>query len=233
MKLAISTWSYHRALEAKKLDLTQVIKLIAGLGAQGIELIDDHLESTDVDTLGLEISALSIGNNYNQPEVIKEGIKKAVLLKTKILRIFAGWPPEGKKDELWDTMINTIKECVPQAEAANIIMAIEPHNHGGFIATKAEARRALQEVGSNQVKLNLDTGNYLDQDIYLAIKETLPDSVHVHYKIHDHEPVLDYPRIFNLIKDSSYNDFISLEYEGEGDELENVPKYFQMLKELL
>jgi len=233
MKLSCSTWSYHRVLETNKLNLAQVIKLIADLGADAIELVDDYLESTEIDTLGLEISALAIGNNYNEPEVIKEGIKKAVLLKTKILRIFAGWPPEGKKEELWGTMISTIKECVPQAEAAGIILAVEPHNHGGFVATKAEALRLLKEVNSDQVKLTLDTGNYLDKDIYQAIAETLSDSVHLHYKIHDHPPVLDYPRIFNLIKESNYNGFISLEYEGEGDELANVPKYFQMLKGLL
>ena len=79
MKLSLCTWSYHRTLEAGKLDFEGLIKLAANeLKLNGVDIIADHLPKTDkkylVDLkkrmcdLSLTVACLSPGNNFGQAD---------------------------------------------------------------------------------------------------------------------------------------------------------------------
>lgn len=255
MKLSCCTWSYHRSLEAKKIDLEGLLNICAKkLRLGGVDIIADHLPKTDkrylaglkkfATDLQLTIACLSPGNNFglvskaardSEVKKIKEWIDVGLILGAPVLRIFAGWPPKDKKNELWKPMVECIETCAKYAQESGITLAIEPHNDGGFLPTSVETLRLINEINSPWVRLNLDTGNYQDKDMYAALEKSIGYAPHIHAKIHKlsaqgEELEFDYNRIFEILKRNQYRGFISVEYEGQEDELEYVPKAVDMLR---
>ncbi|MBU4346183.1 MAG: sugar phosphate isomerase/epimerase [Candidatus Omnitrophica bacterium] len=260
MKLGLCSWSAHKSLESGKLDFVKLLKFCAeGLKLGGIDIIADHLPKTDKKSLidykkmatdlHLTICCLSPGNNFGKPkpeerkqevEAVKNWLEVGYILGAPVLRIFSGWPlPYEDKEKLWPAMAECIRECAEKAKETGIVLAIEPHNDGGFLPTAVDTLRLIKEIDSEWVKINLDTGNYHDPDNYKAIEDTIAYAPHMHAKVHHISEEgkaleFDYDRIFSIIKKAGYRGFFSLEFEGQDmhgqDELTYIPKAVQMLK---
>lgn len=251
MKLSLCTWSYHRTLEAGKLDFEGLIRLSASeLKLNGVDIIADHLPKTDkkylvglkkmMTDLTLGVACLSPGNNFgqadkkaldNEVEKIKKWVDCAYILGTPVLRIFSGWAAKADQAKLWPNVVEGIKRSAEYAKGSGITLCVEYHNGGGFLPTSVETFGLLKEVNSPYVQLNIDTGNYQDKDNYAAIEKSMPYARHVHLKFHDIDKSgapqeFDYDRIFKVFKDSTYRGYYSVEYEGKGEEMEFVPKAF-------
>lgn len=203
---------------------------------------------------GLAVSCISVSNNFGAPtekarqkevKKVKKWIEIAQKYGAPTLRIFAGWPglapwesnssepAKVDRGKLWPEMINCIKECAKCAEDIGIILAVENHNHKGFVKTADEVLRIMKEVNSDWVKLNLDTGGY--QDGYSAIEKTADISVHIHAKFYDvdeegSDQILDYNRIFSILNEKKYKGFISIEYEGKEEEKLAIPRIVKFLR---
>lgn len=262
MKLGLCTWSYHKSLESGRLDFVKLLEVCAkDLKVGGIDIIAEHLPKTDKRSLigykkmaadlQLTICCLSPGNNFGKPteeerkkevEAVEKWLDIGYTLGAPVLRIFSGWPwPYEDKEKLWPQMAACIRECEKAAKEAGIVLAIEPHNDGGFIPTAVDILRLLKELNSEWVKINLDTGNYKDPDNYKAIEDTIAYAPHMHAKCHHitddcRELEFDYDKIFTILKKAGYRGFFSLEFEGQDlhqqDELLYIPKAVQMLKGL-
>lgn len=260
MKLGLCSWSYHKSLESGKLDFIKLLQVCAReLKLGGIDIIADHLPKTDKQSLltykkmatdlHLTLACLSPGNNFGKPapeerkkevEAVKKWLEAGYILGAPVLRIFSGWPwPYADKEKLWPAMVDCIRECAKEAKEAGIVLAIEPHNDGGFLPTAVDTLRLIKELNSEWVKINLDTGNYQDADNYKAIEDTIAYAPHIHAKVHHisdmaEELVFDYERIFSIIRKADYKGFISLEFEGQDffgqDELRHIPLAVKMLK---
>jgi len=260
MKLGLCTWSYHKSLESGKLNFVKLLEVTAReLKLGGIDIIADHLPQTDnksligykkmATDLHLTIACLSPGNNFGKPkpeerkqevEAVKKWLEAGYILGAPVLRIFSGWPwPYQDKEKLWPAMVDCIRECEKKAKELGIVLAIEPHNDGGFLPTAVDTLRLIKQINSEWVKINLDTGNYQDPDNYKAIEDTIAYAPHIHAKVHHmsddgKELVFDFARIFSIIKKADYRGFLSLEFEGQDlhkqDELVYIPKAIQMLK---
>ena len=244
MKLGCSSWSYHRSFEEKKIDAKDFINICADkLKLTGIELLDFHFDPEKIDVKeiknlivdkGLTISSVSVSNNfgYKKKKKLKKEIDKVKRwiditreYGSSILRVFAGWPmcaPWDKgfgkdkynREEFWNEMIECIKKCVEYGEKAKIVLAVENHNHNGFINSKESAIRIIEEINSPWFRLNLDTAGYIT-DRYNSIEKTLPLAVQLHIKIlkmakDGSDEELDYEKIFEILKKSTYNGFLSL-----------------------
>ena len=204
MKIGLCTWSYNRTFASGKMDLEKLLHVSADtLKVGGIDIIDVHLKSRDPEyllkikklatDLQITISAVSPGNSFGKdtPEEEKaevENVNKwtdaAYLLGAPNLRIFAGWAPKEKHGELWPKVVQSIKECAKYAATKGITLAVESHNGGGYLPTSVETHKLLSDVNSSWVKLNLDTGNYHDSDMYAALKKSISYATHMHAKIH-------------------------------------------------
>jgi len=260
MKLGLCTWSYHKSLESGKLNFVKLLEVCAKeLKLGGIDIIAEHLPKTDKKSLisykkmatdlQLTIACLSPGNNFGKPTAKErkkevEGVEKwldiGYTVGAPVLRIFSGWPwPYEDKEKLWPAMVDCIRECEKAAKEAGIVLAIEPHNDGGFLPTAVDTLRLIKEINSEWVKINLDTGNYHDPDNYKAIEDTIFYAPHIHAKCHHitddcRELEFDYDKIFTILKKFGYRGFFSLEFEGQDlhkqDELVYIPKAVQMLK---
>ena len=262
MKLGLCSWSCHRSLESGRLDFAQLLDFCAKqLKLGGIDIIADHLPKTDKKSLigykkraadlQLTIACLSPGNNFGKArpgerkaevEAIKKWLEVGYILGAPVLRIFSGWPlPYEDKEKLWPAMVDCIRQCEKQAQQTGIILAIEPHNDGGFLPTCTDTMRLIREINSDWVRINLDTGNYQDADNYQAIQDSIAYAPHMHAKVHhisDDGRALefDYDKIFAILKKADYRGFLSLEFEGQDmhgqDELVYIPKAAEMLKRL-
>ncbi|MEA3560507.1 MAG: sugar phosphate isomerase/epimerase family protein [Candidatus Omnitrophota bacterium] len=260
MKLGLCSWSYHKSLESGRLDFNRLLEICANeLKVGGVDIIADHLPRTDKKSLiaykkmatdlHLTIACLSPGNNFGSPkpeerkkevEAVKNWLEIGYILGAPVLRIFSGWPyPYEDKDKLWPLMVDCIKECEQKAKEVGIVLAIEPHNDGGFLPTSQDTLRLIKEIDSTWVRINLDTGNYQDADNYKGIEDTIGYAPHLHAKVHHiseegKELEFDYERIFSIIKKAGYRGFISLEFEGQDlhnqDELKYIPRAIEMLK---
>ena len=256
MKVGLCTWSYNRTFASGKMDLEKLLHVCANtLKVGGVDIIDVHLKSRDPDyllkikklatDLQITISAVSPGNSFGKDnekdekaeiDKINKWTDTAYILGAPNLRIFAGWAPKERHRELWPKVVKSIKECARYAAKKGVILAIESHNDGGYLPTSVETHKLLSDVNSPWVKLNLDTGNYQDPDMYQALKKSMPYTTHMHAKIHKitkdgKEKEFDYDKIFRILKDANYRGFFNVEYEGKEDELEYVPISINMIKE--
>jgi sugar phosphate isomerase/epimerase len=239
-KLSAITWSQHHSFDLKKFNDFGLIDLYAKCGLGGIEFINEHLQSLDTEHLkkikkyatdkNLTITCLSPGNNYgneddkaqaSNEEYVKKSIDAAEILGAPIVRVFAGWPPQGKAEVLWSKAVASMKKSAAYAATKGITLVLEPHNGGGFLPDSTATLKFLKDVDSEFFKLNIDTGNYHDKDILKAIKETLPYARYIHFKIHTiskngkKSSDFDLPKTMKVLADGGYNGFISIEYEGQ------------------
>lgn len=255
MKLSLCTWSYNRSLAAKVISFEDMIRLAAtDLKVGGLDIIAELLPKSDkkylcdlkkmMTDLNLTVSSVSPGNNYGQEteaalkdaiNYVNKWVDAAYILGSPVVRIFAGWAPKEKQAVLWPNVVKGMRASAEYAKGFGITLAIEPHNDGGFLPTSVETFKLLKEVNSEYVKLNLDTGNYQDKDNYAAIDKSMPYAVHMHGKIHRLSPdgkelEFNYDKIFKILKKHNYRGFFAVEYEGREDEMEYVPKSFDMVR---
>jgi len=247
------------------MDLEKLLQVCAyDLKIGGVDIIDCHFKSGDPDALlkdmayllrikkiaadlQITISAVSPGNSFgkdnekderSEVEKINKWTDIAYILGAPNLRIFAGWAPKERHKELWPKVVNSIKASAAYGAKKGVTMAIESHNVGGYLPTSVETHKLLDDVKSPWVKLNLDTGNYQDADMYAALKRSMPYATHMHCKIHKlskdgKELEFDFDKIFTILKEANYRGSFNVEYEGKEEELEYVPKSFEMVRRFM
>ncbi|MEI7542731.1 MAG: sugar phosphate isomerase/epimerase family protein [bacterium] len=268
-KLSAITWSQHYSYELKKIDDFGLIDMYAKAGLGGIEFIIEHMTSLDKAHLlelkkyatdkNLAITCISPGNNFgneddaaqkSNEEYVIRSIDAADIMGAPVVRVFAGWPPSGKREALWSKAVASMKKVAEYAKSKGITLVIEPHNGGGFLPDSKSTLKFLKDVNSPYVMLNVDTGNYHDKDIYAAIKKTIKYAKYCHLKIHtiskDGKKTSDFDlnKTVKLLSESGYNGYISIEYEGQEfikaekpakakNEMEFFPIAVKRVKELI
>lgn len=256
MKLGCCSWSYHRAIQAGRIDFEDWLRICAEeLQVGGVDIIADQLPKRTTRYVletkkrcadyRLTTIALSVSNDFGRPtaherqrhiEAVSRWIDSAFILGVPYVRIFAGWPPADRRKSLWGPMKTCIRKVASVAAQAGVTLVVEPHNHGGFLPDSRTTLRLIKELDSPWVRINLDVGNYLDADLYKALDASMSSAPHVVAKIrqfhagHDEDPTLDYGAIFSMLKRHRYVGFVTLEYEGAVDELEAVPRALAMLR---
>jgi len=255
MKLSCCSWSYHRAMQAGRIDFADWLRICAkDLQVGGVDIIAEQmprrgrrfwLETKKRCTDGrLTIVSLSPGNDFGKAtararqrevDAVTRWIEAAFVMGAPCVRIFAGWAPPSEQEARWGAMVACIRQVARAAAQAGVTLAVEPHDAGGFLPDSRRTLRLIRDVGSPWVRINLDTGNYTDSDPYAGIAASLPYAPHVVAKIHrldasGEEVTLDYDRIFRLLSRHRYHGFVTVEYEGRADELASVPKAVAMLR---
>lgn len=240
-KLSAITWSHHYSYEIGKIDDFGLIDLYAKEGLGGIEFIMEHIKEhkekylfilkKKANDCGLEISAVSPGNNFgNEKEkdnianlnYVKKSIDTAEILGASFVRVFAGWPPAGKREALWNNAVRYMQKAAKYAEKKGITLVVEPHNHGGFLPDSKSSIKFIEDVNSPFVRLNIDTGNYLgfDSDMYKGIADSMKYALYCHLKIHKitkngETSDFDLDKVFNVLSEARYHGWIAIEYEGQ------------------
>ncbi|AQT68137.1 Hydroxypyruvate isomerase [Anaerohalosphaera lusitana] len=142
-------------------------------------------------------------------------------------------PLEGYTDEdAFPWVIGSIEECLKVAEKRGVVLGLE--NHWGLGRTPEGVLRIVNAIDSEYLGVLTDTGNFLE-DPYDKIVKMAPQTVFMQAKTYFGGGLwytldLDYDRIAKIMKESGYKGYISLEFEGQADYKEAIPKSLELLR---
>lgn len=140
---------------------------------------------------------------------------------------------EGYTDEdgfKW--VIDSIARCIPKAQECGVVLGLE--NHWGLGRTAAGVKRIVDAIGSPWLQVTMDTGNFLE-DPYDQLEVLAPYAFLVQAKTYYgggkwYTLDLDYTRIGDILRRTNYRGYISLEFEGNADPMEAVPRSLEVLR---
>ena len=141
--------------------------------------------------------------------------------------------PGYTEDDGFKWCIDSIQDCLPHAEQAGVVLALE--NHWGLTRTPEGLLRIVNSIDSPWLGVLMDTGNFLE-DPYEKLEEIAPQTVFVQAKTYYgggewYTLDLDYSRIAEILNKVEYKGYISLEFEGKENANTGVPKSIELLKE--
>jgi sugar phosphate isomerase/epimerase len=210
---------------------------------------------------GLPLFFLSIHQNFVSPDRekrqqhidhTKHCIDLAVQLGAPAIRLNSGrWgtipdfqkmldsggqekPLEGyTDDDAFKWCLESINECLPHAEAAGVVMALE--NHWGLTTSVDGLLRIYQGVNNPWLRINLDTGNFFGEP-YPQLERLAPHATVVQAKTYYGGGVyytreLDYRRIAAILRNAGFKGWVSLEMEGKENADTAVAKSLKLLRE--
>jgi len=136
------------------------------------------------------------------------------------------------EDEAFQWVIQSIEACLPAAEKAGVLLALE--NHWGLTTKPENLLKIYQAVRSPWLVINMDTGNFAS-DPYAGIEMLAPHASIVQAKTYYgggewYTLDLDYPRIASILRKANFQGWVSLEMEGKESPSTAVPKSFEVLR---
>jgi L-ribulose-5-phosphate 3-epimerase len=125
--------------------------------------------------------------------------------------------PGHTEDEAIKWCVDAIEACLPAAEKAGVMLALE--NHWGLTTKPETLLRIYKSIRSPWLGINLDTGNF-PGDPYPGIEMLAPHAVIVQAKTYYgggewYTLDLDYPRIAGILRRAGFHGYVSLEMEGK------------------
>lgn len=276
MKLSVSMGSFTREFQQGKMDVFQFMKRCKELDIDGIEFMDSlwknkAKEMPEVQKFlkeqNLLVSAYAINNDMvmettqqrtEQIEIIKKGVDDAVALGAKVVRIYAGDSRNGLTlERCFDYIVGGLIAGARYAEKKGILLALE--NHGQLAGRGDQIRKIIDEVGSDALQANINTGNFLlvNQNpadavrgvVALAVAVTLKDFKKV---ADDYDGILfealngekfagavigegcvNLSKILMFLKGVGYNGYLSIEYEGDEDTMTAVTRSVENARKLM
>nr|MCU0706405.1 sugar phosphate isomerase/epimerase [Fimbriiglobus sp.] len=155
LKLSLAAYSFRAKLDLKKptLSLFEFIDLAADLPLDAVELTSYYwAEQTSAYAKKLSthaakknrlVSGVPVGNTFTlkddakrkaEVKKVTDWITLAGEVGAKTLRIFAGnLEKDDKLEDAQKRVVASIEACLPAAEKAGVVLALE--NHGGITAT--------------------------------------------------------------------------------------------------
>jgi sugar phosphate isomerase/epimerase len=248
--------------------LPEVFQRLADIGAECVELNakpGQHAglvlttESTSMvldwaKDAGLEITSISGYNDFAQtdPAALDQEVERlldacriAFRLGVPLVRAFAGDPKPGVTlESSWPMIIEGFRRALPEAERLGVKLGIE--NHGRLLNDGPALVRLVEEIGSSQVGVTLDTGNFAWAGHDLAQTKAdyaavLPHVVNLHIKdgiwmdegftfVPAGDGALPLEQVIDDLAAAGYDGPIASEYEGGGDYGEGTSQSIAYLK---
>jgi len=259
MYIGCTSFSFNKDITSGKRSVKDFIEICKNLQINGVEFWDEHIEELGKDKLGLKelkqevvnrgLEFITIAvNNHDfsslDSEIRRNDINKVISwinaindLDCKILRVLPGNLIDLNRDEkkLFPLVISCFEECLKLAEDKKIVLAIEncPKDTDPMVV-----KRIIEEFNSPFLKACADIGNIRKDIRYEGFESLLPFAVHIHAKTYNfeddsRETTIDYDRVMKMIYNHNYEGYISIEYEGDGDELEGVKSSERLIKRYL
>ena len=130
-------------------------------------------------------------------------------------------------------VIDSIAQCIPKAEECGVVLGLE--NHWGLGRTAEGVLRIVNAINSPWLQITMDTGNFLE-DPYDQLEQLAPGAFLMQAKTYYgggkwYTLELDYPRIGEIMRRHNYKGYISVEFEGNADPMEAVPKSLEVMRD--
>ncbi len=235
--------------------------LSAFLGSEGIRDVKKALETNGMEVSSYSIDNDFIQPEETKREeqvgMMKDGIDIACDLGAKFVRVFSGNEKEGIPfEEARGWIVEGFKSAVPYAEGKGVTLVIE--NHGLFVGKSDQVRGLIEAVGSKNLRANADVSNFLlaNENPLEAVKNLKDYISFVHFKDFKELPegseggylALDGRRyegtvigkgevpmreIVEVLSENGYDGFLSIEYEGTGDPIEETKESIEFTKSII
>jgi sugar phosphate isomerase/epimerase len=226
------------------LSLTEAIKTTANIGFSAIELAcmkphfdidtpeDPNRIAEQIYNAGLDVSALSLFNNFTDKSQLNNQIDKAVtyirmatLFKTKVIKMTPG-PPDSATatEEHWRCLEIALEQLVPVAEEVGVCLAFETHMRQ-LTDTLSGVKRLLEMTNSNTVGLTVDFSNLSFAgesmpEVFSALSGhtynthlkngTIGEDGSWHFKSLD-DGLTNYLTVLSLLRDIDYKGYLTIE----------------------
>lgn len=253
LEAEMSLWEFLRICD-EELDVDGVELIDKHLPGADDE---SHLPEIDEETLDrvaseaadrdLEIACLSVFYNdfakasseerRADVQKVTAWLDQADHLDADVLRAFTGFPGQQDRDHddpaVWRDVATSLQECIDYAGTVGPTLAVENHNHAGLIRTADDVFHVRSRVNGD-LGLVLDLSNYVDG--HESVDRTLHLADHVHAAYDDitddgSEPNYDYyADVLADLNARNYDGYVTVEYEGEADNREAVPKALDYLR---
>jgi sugar phosphate isomerase/epimerase len=185
-------------------------------------------------------------------KAILAGMPVAEALQTRTLRVFAGDLKSGYEFEnSLNYIVAGLRQACAEAERRGLTLALE--NHGQLAGRGDQVRTIIARTGSDCLKSTFDTGNFIlvGQSSLEALEQLKPWIAHVHVKdfrkttdgsgfpgitgerflsVVCGEGEIPLPELLHRLSADGYNGYVSLEYEGQGDEAQGVLESLEFLR---
>ena len=260
IKLSCNLYSFNRPLRDGQMSLDEVLEFCAGLGFDAVdptgyyfpgypELPDDsyvYRIKRKAFRLGLDISGTGVRNDFTIPdparrkaevELVKRWVGFSARLGAPVLRVFSGRgvTPETTRDKVNVWLADALRECAEYGSRFGVMIVLQ--NHADFIETADHALRALADVNSEWLALNLDIGSFRNGDSYAEIAKLARHAATWQIKenlyLDGKEVKTDVRRIVSIVRDAGYRGYLPIETLGEGDPRVKVPKFLDEVRAAL
>lgn len=205
-------------------DLDRAVKLATRFGLDGVEIRSvwskpvQHLSEAEVARIKgtleahhLRVCAIASpvfkcelddeAAQRDHLDYLRSCIRIAKELDTSIIRLFTFWK-RGPSGPVWQRIKKQFRPAVPIAEDAGITLGLE-NEASTYVATAAEAKQFITEIGSPAVKVVWDPCNevYADEGITPypdAYRLVEPWIVHLHVKDAKRDPTTYEPQVMPI-----------------------------------
>ncbi|WP_372634874.1 sugar phosphate isomerase/epimerase family protein [Fodinibius sp.] len=137
------------------------------------------------------------------------------------------------REEGFAWVIDAISQCIPKAEECGVVLGLE--NHWGLGRTAEGVLKIVNAIDSPWLRVTSDTGNFLERQ-YEQLEMMAPKTSLVQAKTYFgggkwYSLDINYERVAEIFRAVDYQGYISLEFEGQADPAEAVPKSLNLLRE--
>ncbi|MBI1387274.1 MAG: TIM barrel protein [bacterium] len=254
LKSSCAAYSYRKYLgEDKSMTMMDFLDECAKMGCDAAEPTSYYFTGKEDEAywmrfrqkaflLGLDISGTAIGNTFTFPAgpdreknlaLTRMWIDHAYSMGAPVIRIFAGKVDKGQtREEAIRNSIETTRIACEYAGTKGVYLALE--NHGGIVERPDEMLEIVKGVDSEWFGVNLDSGNFHGDDPYKDMEQIAPYAVNAQVKIairraNGQQEETDYDRVVGILMDSGYRGYAALEYEGDDEPKEAIPRYMEKL----
>jgi L-ribulose-5-phosphate 3-epimerase len=251
---AICAYSFRNQLKAGTMTYADIVRMVADLGADGIDLTTYWFADTNDETLfaqkklayrsSVAIYTIGVRVRLAQPtaelqaaelETVRKWVDVAEKLGASHIRVFGGAIPKGAtEDQAVAWAVETLKRATDVAGKKGIILGVE--DDGGITTNADRTVEIVKKAASPWAGINLDIGNFPD-DGYTQIEMCAPYATNVHFKtavhVNKQKQPADWPRVLRILGAAGYKGYLSLEYEEEEDPATIVPKLIGKMKETI
>lgn len=230
------------------------------LSVKEIKEVKVHLKEKNMEVSSYSINNDFVHSQKTDREkqvrYIKDSVDIACELGAKYIRVFSGNEKEGIVfEEAKQWIIDGFIAVVPYAEKTGITLVIE--NHGLFVGKSDQVKDLITTVNSPNFKSNTDVANFLlaDEEPLDAVKNLKDHIGFVHFKDFKQLPSskagyrslsgkiyegtilgkgeVPLKEIVEFLHKIGYNGFLSIEYEGTGDPIDDTKKSIEFTRSII
>jgi len=208
--------------------LNSIVDGVRHVGAEIVNIPIDLGNITGKDTAGRAFDL----------EVLKGWIDVAAYVKSAYVRFNTGAclppapiPVEPEKDI--PLAIDSYRQLLDHAEKSAVGVLLE--NHGGITANPDAIVEIAEALKGRNFGIIADFGNFPDAIRYEAVEKIAPYTKLIHaktYRINDagEEATYDFGRCLRMFTERDYEGWISVEYEGSGDQYGAVERTIALIR---